>query len=219
MRSTPKHSAPERPAAQDVPSAPAAPVTPPSGLTVAVDDMLRRQILARIRTLVADADEAEDLTQETLIHVLRALPRFRGESSLKTWALRIAGNVVVDGRRRAARRPAERAGTPPEGGLDDVKATDRPGPEDDLEQAVSAACLRGALGTLPESYRQVFELHDLAGLENAEIAELLGIPLSTVKIRLHRARRRLRSACEAGCEVYRSPRGDVACCARDKRSG
>jgi RNA polymerase sigma-70 factor (ECF subfamily) len=181
-----------------------------------VDEVLRQQIHARIRRLVADPNDAEDLTQETLLRVMRGLPQFRGESSLRTWALRIAGHVVVDSHRRAVCRPGERAGPPPEGDLDDLEEPQQPSPEQELERTLSADCLRGALSTLSESYRQVFELHDLAGLENPEIAELLDLPLSTVKIRLHRARHRLRAACEAGCEVYRGCRGDVACGPKDE---
>ena len=183
-----------------------------------VDDVLRQQIRARIGRLVADPDDAEDLTQETLLRVVRGLPKFRGEASLKTWALRIAGNVVTDSRRRAASRPAERTGPPLEGDLDDLPQVREPSPEDELERSVSADCLRGVLRTLPESYRQVFELHDLAGLASGEIAELLGSPVSTVKIRLHRARRRLQSACEAGCDVFHGGRGDVACSPRDQNA-
>lgn len=183
-----------------------------------VDDVLRRQIRARIGRLVADPDDAEDLTQETLLRVVRGLPQFRGDSSLRTWALRIAGNVVTDSRRRAACRPAETAGPPPEGGLDDLEQARQRGPEDELQRRVSADCLRGVLDGLSESYRQVFELHDLAGLASAEIAELLDLPVSTVKIRLHRSRRRLQSACEAGCSVSRGSRGDVACEPRDETS-
>jgi RNA polymerase sigma-70 factor, ECF subfamily len=183
-----------------------------------VDELLRQQIHARIRQLVRDPDEAEDLTQETLLRVVRGMPQFRGESSLKTWALRIASNVVVDGRRHAASAPAERAGPPPEGDVDDLEQTRQASPEDELERSISADCLRGVLSTLSESYRQVFELHDLAGLANAEIAQLLDLPLSTVKIRLHRARRRLQGACAAGCDVFHSGSGDVGCSPKDKTS-
>ena len=183
-----------------------------------VDELLRQQIHARIRQLVRDPDEAEDLTQETLLRVIRGMPQFRGESSLKTWALRIASNVVVDGRRRAASAPAERAGPPPEGDVDNLEQTRQASPEDELERSISADCLRGVLSTLSESYRQVFELHDLAGLANAEIAQLLDLPLSTVKIRLHRARRRLQCACAAGCDVFHSGRGDVGCSPKDETS-
>jgi RNA polymerase sigma-70 factor (ECF subfamily) len=183
-------------------------------LRLRVDEFLRRQIRARIARLV-DAAEVEDLTQETLLRVMRGLPRFRGDASLTTWALRIAGNVVIDHRRRLRCRP-ECERVPGNEDLAGLLESRDPGPEDDLEQRISADCLRGALALLSESYRQVFELHDLAGLDLAEIAELLDLPVSTVKIRVHRARRRLRQACEAGCEVYRGRRGEVACGPRDE---
>jgi RNA polymerase sigma factor (sigma-70 family) len=183
-----------------------------------VNDVLREQSRARIGRLVASADEAQDLTQESLLRVVRGLPQFRGDSSLKTWALRIAGNVVTDSRRRAARRPAERDGPPSAGDLDDLEQTQERSPEDELQRSLSADCLRAALNTLSESYRQVFELHDLAGFSSAEIAELLDVPVSTVKIRLHRSRRRLQILCEAGCQISRGGRGDVTCEPRDENS-
>ena len=183
-----------------------------------VDEVLRRQIRARIARLVADAADVEDLTQETLLRVMRGLPRFRGDASLTTWALRIAGNVVIDHRRRIGCRP-ESEPAPGDEALADLEESREPRPEDDLEQRISADCLRGAMALLSASYRQVFELHDLAGLDLAEVAELLDLPLSTVKIRVHRARRRLRQACESGCQVYRGRRGDVACGPRDESGG
>ncbi len=177
-----------------------------------VDELLRAQVRARIRRLVADPEDVEDLTQETMLRVLRGLPGYRAESSLRTWALRIAGHVVVDGRRRAACRPV--AGTGAE--ADELPAVER-SPDEQADRAASADCFRRVLAALPEAHRVVFELHDLAGFDNAEIARLFEVPVSTVKIRLHRARRRLRAACEAGCEVERDE-GGVTCCPRDEPS-
>ena len=203
-------STPELPAPADRAADPAT-----TEIDSRVDEVLRGQIRARISRLVADPDEVEDLTQETLLRVVRGLPRFRGEASLRTWALRIAGNVVIDQRRRSACRPAPPPVVAPEADPAEGELELAPAPPDQLERTISADCLRGALATLSASYRQVFELHDLSGLTGAEIAELLDLPLATVKIRIHRARRRLRERCEAGCEVYRGDRGEVACCPRD----
>ena len=64
---------------------------------------------------------------------------------------------------------------------------------------------------LPDTYRQVLELHDEQGLSNPEIATLLGITLATVKIRLHRARARLRPEFDASCEIGPDEAGSTSC--------
>jgi RNA polymerase sigma-70 factor (ECF subfamily) len=175
------------------------------------DQALRRRIYRRILALVNDAAEAEDLTQETLIRVYRGLPQFRGESSLTTWALRIARNVVQDGHRHAASHPLEMAEPMGEGDFDGLVDPAAPDPEREVERRLSAECIRETLETLPQRYREAVELHDLEGLENPEIAQRLRLPVSTVKIRVHRGRGRLRGACEEDCEPYSDGRGNVVC--------
>ena len=75
------------------------------------------------------------------------------------------------------------------------------------------SCVRQYIEDLPDSYRAVILLHDLEGLTNPEIADLLGISLATAKIRLHRARNRLREALGDGCSFSRDDR-DVLVCER-----
>lgn len=169
--------------------------------------------------MVGNPAEAEDLTQETFVRVHRGLPHFRGDANPTTWALRIAENLVRDHRRKEAKRPLETAEPMGESEgeriVDDSPAAN---PEQETERRLSAGCIRGTLKTLPEPYRKAVELHDLEGLENPEIARRLGLPVSTVKIRVHRARRRLRSACEEDCEPYADGRGNVACHPRKPRT-
>ena len=72
-------------------------------------------------------------------------------------------------------------------------------------------CIRDFIENLPESYRTVIVLSELEGLKNNEVAEVLGITVDTVKIRLHRARARLKRELDAGCNFYRDERNELAC--------
>jgi RNA polymerase sigma-70 factor (ECF subfamily) len=72
-------------------------------------------------------------------------------------------------------------------------------------------CIRGLVNDLPDSYRVVLMLGDLEGFTNAEIADILGLSLDTVKIRMHRARRHLKKAMDAACHLYHDERNELSC--------
>ncbi len=74
-----------------------------------------------------------------------------------------------------------------------------------------SACVQQYLADLPDSYRAVILFHDMHGLTGPEMVEALGVPLSTVKIRLHRARLKLKAALQAGCDFSRDERGVLTC--------
>jgi RNA polymerase sigma-70 factor (ECF subfamily) len=72
-------------------------------------------------------------------------------------------------------------------------------------------CIRGIVEALPGNYRTVLVLSDLEGLTNAEICEVLALPLETVKIRLHRGRKHLKKELNSNCHFYRDDRNELAC--------
>ena len=72
-------------------------------------------------------------------------------------------------------------------------------------------CIRGIVDGLPENYRAVLALSEVEEFTNAEISQILGISLDVVKIRLHRARARLKKELEAKCNFYRDERNELAC--------
>ncbi len=163
--------------------------------------------------------EAEDLAQEVFMRVARGLPAFRGDSRLSTWIYRIARNVAVD-RLRAG--TAMRAAPPasPEADVDGCEARAAAAPVDSVEQALirgeMSACIRGLVDELPEKERAVLLLAEMGELRDREVAEALGVTVGTAKIRLHRARARLRKTMERRCELYRDPNSTLAC---DERPG
>ena len=135
-----------------------------------------------------DAAAREDLLQEILLALWRALPRFRGESSEKTFVLRVAHNRAITHRfkPRARAEPLEAAAAVADG---------RPTPEADAAAAQRLERLRRALQSLPVPARQVLTL-SLEGLSGAEIAAVLGITENNAGVRLSRARRALREELE-----------------------
>lgn len=151
--------------------------------------------------------DAEDVTQEVFAKVSQALPQFRGESSLSTWIYRIATNAAYD----RLRSPSFRhAGDVPL--ANETPVEDRaPGVEQKLVRREMNDCIGGYIARLPASYRSVIVLSEHEGLTNQEIADTLGVSLDTVKIRLHRARARLRKDLGNGCNLYRDERNELAC--------
>ncbi len=150
------------------------------------------------RMVRSDAD-AEDVTQDVLLKVLRKLPTFRGESALPTWLHRVTVNTALSHRRKRAVREERRARDPFDTLLADTAAPDAgwdgaSAPEARLFSQETRSLIERALAGLPAIYRSVFLLADVEGLPNAVIADRLGLSLAAIKSRLHRARQRLRDA-------------------------
>jgi RNA polymerase sigma-70 factor (ECF subfamily) len=154
--------------------------------------------------------EAEDLTQEVFVKVDRALDGFRGESSLSTWLYRIATNAALDRRRSPSFQrsaPYSLADDAGETG-DEAETAGRearvgegaPSAEQQLIRREMSECIRDFVERLPDNYRTALVLSEMEGLKNGEIAEVLGVSLETVKIRLHRARAKLRKELMAHCD-------------------
>lgn len=128
--------------------------------------------------LTGSAEDAEDAMQATFVRAFRELPRFRGDSSLKTWVYRIALNEAL-GLRRKRRDTLEL--TELSAGVGDASAS-----------VVEGVAVRAALERLSEEHRIVLVLQFWEGLSGPEIAEVLGLSLPAVKMRLHRARAEFR---------------------------
>ena len=172
------------------------------------------RIVRYLRRLVGDAD-AEDVAQEVFVKVGQALDGFRGESKLSTWIYRIATNTAMDHLRRPSSAPAVRqassAGDDDAAPDDELIADGAPLHDDVLIRKDMNACIRGLVDGLPEMYRTVLVLADLEELTNGEISEVTGLPLDTVKIRLHRARQQLRKKMDRACHITRDGRSGLSC--------
>ena len=165
---------------------------------------------------LAGQEEAEDLCQETFLKVEQGLSGFRGEAQLSTWIYRIASHVFHDRLRSRSfkQRQCEQASE-----LDDDLLEDRASLSQELkpqidQQVIRAemnSCIRGYIDQLPEVYREVLLLSEAEGFKNREIAEILQISLDNVKVRLHRARGRLKESLQNHCDFYLDERSEIAC--------
>lgn len=160
-------------------------------------DLLVRRYQSRlfqlIRIMTRGDEESEDLVQETFVRAFRAVHRFRGESTFRTWLHRIAVNVV---RTHLTRRGARRGAWLVETG-DEDDALAELASTDDLEgDVVRRRMIDQALARLPADLRLLVTLRDVQGLEYREIAAITRLPLGTVESRIFRSRRRLRPLLE-----------------------
>lgn len=146
--------------------------------------------------MLADREDALDVAQEVFLSAYRNLAGFRGEASLSTWLLRIAANRSLNRiRQRATRAAREVMSIEPEG--DGDAPFQPPGREEDrpdrmVESRETREILEAAIANLDEDSRMLVLLSDVEGLSYEELSEAVGIPLGTVKSRLHRARMALR---------------------------
>lgn len=155
------------------------------GDPAAFEELVRsthRRVYTLAFRVVGDRHEAEDVAQEAYVRVYRGLPGFRGDSSFDTWLYRITANAAASHLRRRRRfgdvldDPEEVVQVPDEASPDPV---DR----DEIQRALFA---------LPVAQRAVLVMRDAYGFSITEIAEDLGLSEGAVKVRIHRARRRLK---------------------------
>jgi RNA polymerase sigma-70 factor (ECF subfamily) len=175
----------------------------------------RRPIHRYVTSLVRDASEADDITQETFLRAYRRLASLEDQTKLSAWLYRIATNVCYDRFRQSTSRPRpaslDELSEAPSGGSPAESDRDSPRLDQVMEQKEMSACVQGYLQALSDSYRAVILLHDVEGLSNPEIAEMLGCSLATVKIRLHRARTKLRETLDRACDFSCDDRGVLIC--------
>jgi RNA polymerase sigma-70 factor (ECF subfamily) len=146
--------------------------------------------------MLADREDALDTAQEVFLSAYRNMAGFRGEASLSTWLLRIAANRSLNRiRQRATRAAREVMSIEPQ--EDGDSPFQPPGREEDrpdrmMESRETRKILEAAIANLDEDSRMLVLLSDVEGFSYEELSEAVGIPLGTVKSRLHRARMALR---------------------------
>jgi RNA polymerase sigma-70 factor (ECF subfamily) len=145
----------------------------------ALDRLLRAhydRLHALCRRLTGNEADALDACQEALITIALRLDRFDGRSSFATWAYRVTTNACFDELRRRQRRPLA------------MVAPDRPSATDVGEATADRVDVDAALARLPGEYRAAVVLRDLCGLAYEEIADVLEVPIGTVRSRIARGR-------------------------------
>lgn len=161
---------------------------------------------------LAGIDEADDLTQETFARVSRSLKNFRGQSSLATWIYKIATNTAIDRIRKNKLVKKDFSLDAAEDMEDkNIWTGESSIPDDQVIRKEMNDCIRNIVYKLPEAYRTVIVLAEFEGFKNEDIASILGLGLESVKIRLHRARLKLKEELSKQCILYRDDRNEFAC--------
>jgi RNA polymerase sigma-70 factor (ECF subfamily) len=162
------------------------------------------QLFARYERLVyrfayrmlGDADDADDIKQETFLKAYRALPSFRGECSLLTWLLKVAGNLCRDRLKSRARRSEVELMPEMETELRD-QGDFGADPAELLERKDLVSTAHKVLNNLPDAHREMILMRDVEGLSYQQIADILDCSVASVKLRLFRARRGFKDRMES----------------------
>jgi RNA polymerase sigma-70 factor, ECF subfamily len=167
----------------------------------------RPQIQRYLTRLVGEY-EAEDLTQEVFVRISQALPTFRGEARLSTWIYRIATNAAFDRLRTPAYRRSIQQGLLNGADSDEIENSDMDVITEEETHSIELQlcrkeryeCYCEFVENLPPKYRSVVALNELQEFAAKEIADILGLNLDTVKMRLHRGRARLLQELKNHCK-------------------
>jgi RNA polymerase sigma-70 factor, ECF subfamily len=140
-------------------------------------------VIAVTRHYLGDLEEARDTAQDVFVRLYENLDSFSGGDTFKPWLLRMARNASIDRIRRVKARPPAR-----DVPVDDAKLMSPGDPEESAARAARENLLHRALARIAEHHREVVMLKEIQGLTVEEVAELLGLPVGTVKSRANRAR-------------------------------
>jgi RNA polymerase sigma-70 factor (ECF subfamily) len=158
-------------------------------------------LYALVARMVPDRDQANDAVQEAFFSAYRNMRSFRG-GSVRSWLSRIAINAAMDQQRLRKRRPAQ-----PYPELEDESWQPPAGPDADPERTAlegeRSRALRAALASITPDQRHAIVLFDVEGYDYAEIADMTGVSLGTVKSRIHRGRLALRDRLEGSIGLFR----------------
>lgn len=180
-------------------------------------DEFHDKILNFLNRLVGE-NEAEEVAQVVFEKVSQNLSQFKGDSKLSTWIYRIATNSALDKLKSTSFKFSQSGPLAPfpihepkiEGpvsiGEDKPTSVDEKIIKDEMNE-----CIREFVDRLSPDYRTIITLKELEGFTNSEIAEILEISLDNAKIRLHRARAKLKQSLETGCDFYHDDRNELAC--------
>jgi RNA polymerase sigma-70 factor (ECF subfamily) len=166
-------------------------------------------------TRLVGANEAEDVAQIVFEKVSNSLSGFKGESKISTWIFRIATNAALD-RLKSSSFKRTSSGSLAPVPLQTVENLDLvfnklTSPDQKIIREEMSECVREFVDRLPTDYRTVLILNELEGFTNKEIAEILQISIDDAKIKLHRARTRLKKELQSGCDFYHDDRSELAC--------
>jgi RNA polymerase sigma-70 factor (ECF subfamily) len=174
-----------------------------SGQEAAYRELIRRYerpVFALLFRMVRDRELAEDLAQETFVKALNAIDSYRPEFKFSSWIFKIANNAAIDHLRRRELNTLSLDGSPHAETPEAMQATAlqigarQETPLDAVEAKELGSAIEAAIGSLRPEYRSCILLRHVEGRAYEEIAEMLNLPLGTVKTYIHRARNELRQS-------------------------
>jgi len=169
------------------------------GNTTAFGVLVRRyqeRLYNSVYRLVENAEDAQDVVQEAFLNAYQSLDCFKGDAQFFTWLYRIAVNTAISLKRKRRAMVRMETGVNGEPGIEplDRSAESRPGHA--LEQAEQETRVHQALNRLSPEHRTVLIMKDMEGQKYETMAEVLQVPIGTIRSRLHRARLELRELLE-----------------------
>lgn len=147
-----------------------------------------KQVYHQALRLLANSEDAADVTQEVFFKVWRSLPSFQGESALSTWLYRLTDNAAIDLLRREKKRRGNTSLDDDAAKWDSTLADPGATPEQALERLELRQAVADGLSRLSVEHRQVLVLREINGLSYEEVGAVLGLSAGTVKSRIARAR-------------------------------
>lgn len=145
--------------------------------------------------LVDNPEDAADVVQDAFLNAYQSLHTFKGDAEFFTWLYRIAFNTAIS-QKRKKRATISLDSVGPDGGIDPDDPSEYIKPGAALERSEEETELQNAMTRLSQEHREVLVLKDIEGMKYEEIAEILGVPIGTIRSRLHRARLELRQLLE-----------------------
>ena len=173
----------------------------------AIYDSYYPRVVHYANSMLHDRSAADDVVQETFMRVQKNLATVREPEKVPAWVFRVAHNLCIDHLRARASSRIETGAEP-----DAMCAGRDTGSIDtDLEHKQMSSCVREKIEQLPENHRAIILLSDIMELSQQEIADILGIQVGAVKVRLHRARTKLRAILKDDCSFTRDERNVLVC--------
>jgi len=175
-------------------------------------DQYHSKVRKFILTLVKDEWVADDIIQETFLRIQQNMESLRDPSKLSPWVFRIAYNLCQDHFRQSKiSRKKERIDQEEMEDLKEAFIQKELDVQKELEQRQMGECVQDQINLLPESLRTVLVLFDITEFSHQEIADILGITVKNVKVRLHRARKKLKNILEEKCDFEIDERNILVC--------
>jgi RNA polymerase sigma-70 factor (ECF subfamily) len=176
-----------------------------------ITQIQQRGLERRLMPMLKDPQEAEDVVQEALLRLYQR-QGLREPGAVMAWLHTTATNIALDHLRRRKRSPVALGLASEAEGTTNTCGTSRGADtEGEVERREMSACVRRYLDLLPEDQRTALVLYEDRNLKVREIAELLGTSEATVKIRIHRARRRLQELLESACAFSHNEENVLVC--------